>query len=187
MEKVSNFSTELVTNREQVFKNLYLHCFSAGARRLARMGAQLADAEDVFQDSLILLYERSRQNTLPDLSNPQAYLCEVSRRLWLRKQRNQGQPNNLLEPLNEFISYEGGQLYAESRTDLRLIRLLELAGKKCLKVLQAFYYHAWSLQEITSRFGFRNVRSATVQKYKCLEKVREKVRQKQSSYETIVE
>ena len=46
-------------------------------------------------------------------------------------------------------------------------------------MLQAVYYFKYSMQELAEEFGFRSVRSATVQKYKCLEKVRNEVKKQE--------
>jgi hypothetical protein len=39
------------------------------------------------------------------------------------------------------------------------------------------------MTQVAETFGFSGVRSATVQKYKCIEKVRETVKQKALTYE----
>ena len=65
----------------------------------------------------------------------------------------------------------------------RLLRYLEAAGKKCMDMLQAFYYDKQNMREIAEQFGLSGERSATVQKHKCLEKVRDKVKEKALTYE----
>jgi len=54
-------------------------------------------------------------------------------------------------------------------------------------LLRAFYYDKLSMSKIANRFGFSSERSATVQKYKCLEKVRDLVKEKSLSYEDFLE
>jgi predicted DNA-binding protein YlxM (UPF0122 family) len=49
-------------------------------------------------------------------------------------------------------------------------------GKKCLELLQAFYYEQRSMQEIAETFHYKTRHSASVQKHKCLEKVREELK-----------
>jgi len=44
-----------------------------------------------------------------------------------------------------------------------------------------------SLQEIADEYGYSGVRSATVQKFKCLEKVRESVKEKSLVYDDFME
>lgn len=54
-----------------------------------------------------------------------------------------------------------------------------------MQLLIAFYYDGLSMQDMARRFGFSGTRSATVQKHKCLEKVRAEVK-KMESYETSI-
>ena len=56
-----------------------------------------------------------------------------------------------------------------------LLAALQKSGQKCLELLKAFYYDHCSMDHIAGRFGFKGRRSATVQKYKCLEKVRQEI------------
>jgi len=57
-----------------------------------------------------------------------------------------------------------------------LLAALARSGKKCIELLKAFYYDNCSMQDIAARFGFNGTRPATVQKYKCLEKVRKEIK-----------
>lgn len=170
----------LAGNREQVFRQLYRTCFPAVARKLKQLGANQEDTEDIFQDSLIVLYEKSRQGKLPEIDHPSAYLQEVARRLWLKKT---GQADRNKQSLEDAKYEIPADFYQKDDTENRVLRYLERAGQKCMELLQAFYYHEWSLGEIARNFGYSSVRSATVQKYKCLEKVRAKVQEKELEYE----
>ena len=64
----------------------------------------------------------------------------------------------------------------------KLLLFLQRTGKKCMDLLQAFYYEKASMSELSERFDFRNERSATVQKYKCLEKVRTQIKKRALTY-----
>ena len=52
---------------------------------------------------------------------------------------------------------------------------VERLGAKCKRVLLSFYYFQ-PLTQIAEANGYRSVRSATVQKFKCLERLRNSVR-----------
>jgi len=181
----SNSTKRIKARREQVFAELYRRCFPAVARWVKRRGGQQADAQDVFQDSLIVFYEKAVNGQLQDCRNEEAYLLGIAKKLWLKKCNREDrfaeldpQEQNIAIPLD---------FYQQTKSQGRLLRFLEVAGKKCMEVLRAFYYHHTSLPEIAEKFGFSNTRSATVQKYKCLEKIRKEVKTKQLSYEEIVE
>jgi hypothetical protein len=63
------------------------------------------------------------------------------------------------------------------------MHFLETTGKKCMELLRSFYYDNVPLADAAKLFGFSGVRSATVQKYKCLEKIRETIKQRSLTYE----
>ncbi|MEN0006088.1 MAG: sigma-70 family RNA polymerase sigma factor [Bacteroidota bacterium] len=170
-------------NRELAFRQLYLSCYPKVARMIQQMGGQQADAQDVFQDSLIVLYEKVVQGKTTQIEQVESYLQGIARHLWLQKSRQQQRmPLDSLEEVAVPADF-----YPTEKIQLRLSRYLEKAGKKCMALLQAFYYHQQSLSEIATQFGYSNTRSATVQKFKCLQKVREVVKTKANAYETIVE
>jgi hypothetical protein len=54
-------------------------------------------------------------------------------------------------------------------------------------LLKSFYYDKMPMSDIGRSFGFSGERSATVQKFKCLEKVRDTVKSKALQYEDFVE
>jgi len=72
-------------------------------------------------------------------------------------------------------------------SSVKLLYYLETAGQKCMKILKAFYYDNLPVNKIAELFGYSGVRSATVQKYKCMEKVRETIKEKSLAYEDFVE
>ena len=65
----------------------------------------------------------------------------------------------------------------------RLTSLLELTGRKCLQLLRAFYYDSLSLEQIKTAFGFSSAHSASAQKFKCIEKMRNIIQEKSMGYE----
>jgi len=69
----------------------------------------------------------------------------------------------------------------------KLMHYLETAGQKCMEMLKAFYYDNLPVKTIAGLFGFSGERSATVQKYKCMEKVRETIKQRSLTYEDFLE
>lgn len=167
--------------REHLFMDLYKNVFPLVARYVKRMGGDFEQAKDVFQDALVIYYEKDKSGELTLTQNEAAYLYGVSRNLWIRKykqnQKNAALTENTGQP----------ELEAEQPSEKRIMRYLEVAGQKCMDLLRAFYYDQLQLEVIAREFGFSGTRSATVQKYKCLEKVREKVKEKSLMYEDFLD
>ncbi|WP_313372302.1 RNA polymerase sigma factor [Sphingobacterium multivorum] len=166
-------------DRQLLFMNLYKSTFPIVAKYVSRMGGNLDEAKDVFQDALLVYYEKIHLTETP-LNNAIGYLFGTAKNLWL-KRYGQSSPNLSLDKVDIALTTE------ESPSSARLFRFLEIAGRRCLELLKSFYYDQMSLQEIADEYGYSGVRSATVQKFKCLEKVRESVKEKSLVYDDFME
>ena len=49
---------------------------------------------------------------------------------------------------------------------------LQLLGEPCKTIMEDFYIHNRSMQEICERFGYTNADNAKTQKYKCLQRLK---------------
>ena len=72
------------TNREAKLLALYKDTFPMVARFVSRRGGNFDQAKDVFQDALIIWYEKAECSREPIVSD-KAYLFGVAKYLWLRK------------------------------------------------------------------------------------------------------
>jgi DNA-directed RNA polymerase specialized sigma24 family protein len=162
---------------------LYEPTFPLVARFVAKMGGSFADAKDIFHDALLIYYEKKRNQDWSASLAPEAYVLGIAKHLWLRKFRHD-QGRVALAPEELAISIPPETL---AEADNRLLALLQVSGRKCLELLRAFYYDQLGPAAIAHTFGYLTVRSATVQKYKCLEKVRDKVKEKSLRYEDLVD
>ena len=168
------------SNRKALFRKLYQQNFPAVARFVANRGGKLADAKDVFHDALIIYYEKSRRANFQVPEDETAYLLGIARNLWCRSFQKQVHYVSITECTNPEQLVD--QRVPRALTE-KIIHLLERSGRRCMEMLKAFYYDKLNVGELASKFGYKGERSATVQKYKCLEKVRETVKEKSLSYE----
>lgn len=181
MEEVKNKGRS-PSNREAKLLALYKDAFPMVARFVSRRGGSFEQAKDVFQDALIIWFEKVECNK-ERINSDKAYLFGVAKYLWLRKF---GQNISFVD-METDRALEIEDLKEQSPSTSRILSLLEYSGQKCLALLKSFYYDKFSMLEIAQSFGFRTERSATVQKYKCLEKVRETVKEKALQYEDFLE
>jgi DNA-directed RNA polymerase specialized sigma24 family protein len=170
---------DTITNRKQALTELYKKAFPLAARHVSKMGGSFDEAKDVFHDALINWYEKDCAGTLA-AKNDVAYIVGTAKYLWLEKYRENSRTMALEN--TEFAD----DVYYETSSG-RLLNFLERAGKKCMDLLTGFYYDSLAPADIAEKFGYSGVRSATVQKYKCLEKVRESIKQKALTYDDLVD
>lgn len=167
-------------NREKFFEELYESAFPNFARFAARMNASFADTKDIFQDALVLFYEKSMDPDFILRSTPEAYILGIAKHLWIRK-FNHDRHKVSFDILESQISIPAD--YFPTVNEIHLLKLLESSGQKCLDLLRKFYYEKMSLTDIAVALGYRSVRSATVQKYKCIGKMRDAIKSNSSQYE----
>lgn len=160
---------------------LYEHAFPVVAGFVRKMGGSFDDARDLFHDSLVIYFEMNSRSTP---LNPQAYILGIAKHLWLRKFRNAQDIVSLSE--KEQLIQIPDDYFVSVQTQ-KLLTFLERAGKKCMDLLRAFYFQKQRIQLLVKNLGFANEHSASVQKYKCLEKMRDMVKQKSMTYEDFVE
>jgi DNA-directed RNA polymerase specialized sigma24 family protein len=177
------FSVNTPAEREKLFIALYKNTFPAVAKYVSKMGGDLDEAKDVFQDALLIYYEKIAGTNIALRTNEKAYLLGIAKHLWAKKFRD----DLHYVPMNDL--YHDTALaedeYAEPSVT-SLMQYLETAGQKCMNMLKAFYYDKLPVNAIAELFGYSGVRSATVQKYKCLEKVRETIKERSLTYEDFV-
>ncbi|GGB11424.1 RNA polymerase sigma factor [Puia dinghuensis] len=162
----------MVGQKEDHLVSLYRESFPDFARMVRRMSGTLEQAKDSFHDALLIFMEKEKAGKLHLHSSPKAYLIGIAKICWLRTLNND--PHL---PLPE--GFEAPQPEEEADKEEReksLLESLQKSGKKCLELLKAFYYDHCSMPDIATRFGFKGGRSATVQKHKCLEKVRQTIK-----------
>jgi RNA polymerase sigma factor (sigma-70 family) len=171
-------------SRDIFFEELYESAFPAVASFVKQLDGSFQDAKDIFQDALIIYFERSSEARLTISVSPDRYILGIAKHLWLRKFRDDKRKVSLDDferalyiPVDFYPSVKSG----------RILHLLEIAGSKCLDLLRSFYFEKNTLKHIANKLGYGSEHSASVQKYKCLEKIRESIKEKSVTYEDFFE
>jgi len=167
--------------REQLFMQLYESAFPNVANFIANRGGSFHDAKDIFHDAFVVLYEKAVRQEVDFPEAPECYLVGIAKHLWVRKFKDDYKKAGLDE-LEELITIP--EDYYDTSSN-RLTSILELTGRKCLGLLRALYYDGLSLEQVRKAFSFSTVHSASVQKFKCIEKLRDTVQQKSLRYEDL--
>jgi DNA-directed RNA polymerase specialized sigma24 family protein len=160
----------------------YEKFFLQAARFVSKRGGVLEDAKDIYHDALVLYYEKLMQPGFILLSSEEAYIMGIVKNLWSHKLKSDLKTESLLDehglaPDKQHIIIDHQRLY----------NIVTSAGKKCLDLLSMFYINQSALKDIAASFGFKSEHSAAVQKYKCLEKIRETIKKNSLHHEDFFE
>ena len=88
--KTTDIAMQLRTRREAAFEQLYESCFPRVAQLVKALGGGYEDARDIFQDALVILYEKAVEGQLEIQSSPSSYLVGIAKHLWQRQRRQDG-------------------------------------------------------------------------------------------------
>lgn len=132
------------------------------------------DAKDIFQEALIVLYEKSKSVEFELNCQIKTYLYSVSKRLWLKRLQKSSRYELQSNGFEETVYVEDDIGVHEKRNNE--YGMMEFAmshiGEPCKSILEAYYIRKQNMQEIAAHFGYTNSENAKNQKYKCLVRLR---------------
>jgi RNA polymerase sigma factor (sigma-70 family) len=174
---VSNLEEEklllkgLADNEKQAIEQIYRDNYNTIQAFILNNNGGMDDARDVFQEAMIVLYEKAQSADFELTCQLKTYIYSVCRRLWLKKLAQMQRYNNgYLEKLEETVPVEE-DLEQHEKKDADFI-LMETAmskiGEPCKSLLDAYYIQKKHMQQIAAEFGYTNADNAKTQKYKCL-------------------
>lgn len=131
------------------------------------------EALDIFQTSVIILYDNVISGKLTQLSvDIKSYLMGIAKNKALELIRAKSK-NSGLDPYSILANH----IVTEQDHSIEEIQLiyaaesLEKLGDPCKSLLQYFYYQKMNMEEIALRMGYKNTDTAKNQKYKCLKRL----------------
>jgi RNA polymerase sigma factor (sigma-70 family) len=171
--QATDWRLALLANREKTLEYLYARTYPAVLRYVKDRQGRPEDAQDLLQDAMILFFEKVVHDRLVLTAAPTTYLVAICKNRWRQE----------LEKRNRQVPFADGHADAVTETPepeapettAHLLDYVNRLGEKCRNILVQFYYFGQRLEQIAADHGYRTIRSATVQKFKCLERLRKTV------------
>ena len=128
------------------------------------------DAKDVFQEAMIVLYEKARSGNFELNCQIKTYMYSVCRRLWLKRLQQLNRFSPPVESLELTVPVEEEIEEHEKRnSEFEMMdKAIGSLGEPCKSLLEAYYLQKQNMQVIAVNFGYTNADNAKNQKYKCL-------------------
>jgi len=159
--------------RDKAIEDLYIQCYPTIKRYIADNNGNAKDAEDVFQDALVVFYQKARNPDFDLNCTILTFIYSISKNLWLNKLK----VNSRYSPLDDKIGFLPISDYTLSLAD-KDERYTEVKiqfakmNEKCKKILYNFYFHRMSMFAIAEEYGFANEQVAKNTKSRCLRKLK---------------
>jgi RNA polymerase sigma-70 factor (ECF subfamily) len=146
-----------------------------------RYACSEADAADLYQDAVIVLYENALAGKIAGNSRLRTYLFGVGRNLILKNiERYKHFADKEIEEEEDLRGYEGAvdePIMLSERQALLQVALGEL-GEACRRLLIRFYYDRYSTEAIMAEFGYKTKDVLKSQKARCMRGLRNMLRDK---------
>ncbi len=186
MSKIKNISSIEVSDTEiiagiavgdnRIINKIYKSFFPSIAHMIVSNNGSNDEAKDVFQEAVMVLYDKITQQQFELNSKLSTFLYAVSRRLWLKQLSRKGHTLNTTD-ISDFEDIlhveEDIQEHQEIENQFEQMNdAMHQLGEPCQTLLKDFYIKNLSMQEITEKFGYTNSDNAKTQKYKCLQRLK---------------
>lgn len=159
----------LAQDERGAVETIYRQHYPMVQQMVLKNNGSVDDARDIFQEAMIVLFEKARSGNFELHCLLKTYLYSVCRRLWLK--RLQQQKRFVMAELNEEIVPVEEELdsHLQKQAEVQLMEAsMERLGEPCRSLLDAYYIKKKPMVEIATDFGYTNADNAKNQKYKCL-------------------
>jgi RNA polymerase sigma factor (sigma-70 family) len=160
----------LAANDKKAVETIYRENYLTIQSFIVKNNGYPDDARDIFQEAMIVLYEKVTSGSFELTCLLKTYLYSVCRRLWLKRLQQMQKYNPAVETVDEVVAVEE-ELDIHEKRDADLVTMenaLNKIGEPCKSLLEAYYLQKKSMPEIADFFGYTNADNAKTQKYKCL-------------------
>lgn len=161
-------------DQTSALKKLYQY-YPAVRQMILQNSGNRHDAEDIYQEALIILCRKVKEKDFQLTSGLKTFLFAISRLQWmneLRKRKKKLLKDEMAPSTEAEVNELSGYLREEEKFKKAETALMKL-GDKCKKLLQLFYAQKKTFKEIADQLDFSNEKIAKNQKYRCMEKARE--------------
>lgn len=165
---------QLRNEQSASFELLYTFYFPSIALYIKQNQGTKADAEDLFQETIIVLLQKIRQDDFVLSSSLKTYLYAIAKNLWLKRLRDNKM--KLVDDVSEFDAHESEtmviELHPEPSTQEKVENWLLKITSHCQHVLKAIFIYNETMESLMARMGWKNKHTAANQKYKCMEQIK---------------
>lgn len=167
---------DLRLGKEAAFEYVYKNYFKEVASNVFNRSGALEDAQDIFQEALIVLVKKLRTPDFELTAKVSTYLYAVGQNLWLHRLRGAKKTTTVDFTVSE--SFLGGlqddqievkEFERQTSVKERLVAInFEKLKDDCRKVLKSFYLQRSSLADIAVEMGY-TPEFAKLKKFRCME------------------
>lgn len=136
-------------------------------------GASKDDAEDLFQEALLIFYKKAIEEPLDKSFNVGGFLMSIAQNKWFSQLRRKEMMSRHHDEIIHHEKERHSQYmfdYTEERDKL-ITTILTSVGKNCYELLKLVIYENMSLKEVAKEMGYSTEAVAKSTHYRCKQKL----------------
>lgn len=155
------------------FGKLYKDYFPIVRKFILNNSGSCDDADDIFQDTMMVLLEKLRQDSFVLTASLKTYVMAIAKNLWLKNLRYKPivVDEELLKNNHFFIDIQHAIDDEKSYMD-KLMFFMNKISDHCNRLIHDMFFKYKSIEEIQVEYGYTSRHSAINQKHKCVEQIR---------------
>jgi RNA polymerase sigma factor (sigma-70 family) len=163
---------------ESYFTRVYNEHKGYTMRFLYKMNDDTDLLADLYQDAMILLYQKSKDPAFELTCSIQTYINSVCRNQLLNKFKQNSRFITKGDDFDQNISDWHEDAFSEEKENRintleEALAQLKETGEKCYAILKSYFYEKKSMQEIAQELGYTNGDNVKNQKARCQKKLKE--------------
>ncbi|MDZ4840122.1 MAG: sigma-70 family RNA polymerase sigma factor [Bacteroidota bacterium] len=144
-----------------------------------------SDAEDLLQESLIIVWEKVRNTDFQLTAKLDTYIFAISKNLWLKTLRKMGRMvSHSFEEDHYSHLADNTPDYSDDNATI-VSDFMNKIGETCKQLLTLFYYEKMDMEKIAAQLNFANAQTAKAKKYQCKKKLEELVKAQYSAQDLL--
>jgi RNA polymerase sigma factor (sigma-70 family) len=158
----------------EAIRYLYRSQFRLTAAYIRQNSGTEEDAEDIFQELVLVFIEILKKDKFRSESSVSTFLYALTRNIWLNELSRRGKSkrrDEIFEKGKEVSDLDVSHLIADRETKMQLMRVVDKLGETCKKILLAFYFENLAMKEILKTLNYENEQVVRNKKYKCLKQL----------------
>lgn len=164
----------LALKDRQATETIYREHYNLVQTLVINNNGTIDDARDIFQEAVLVLYEKAQHPDFELNCQIGTYLYSVARRLWLKRLQQLQKFVPEMETRMESVPVEEDLDHHDRKNQefLLMEKAMQNLGEPCRSLLEAYYLQKKNMAEIAAGFGYTNADNAKNQKYKCLARLK---------------
>lgn len=155
------------------FGQLYREYFGMVNRFVTNNNGRTDDAEDIFQDTMLVLVLKLRQDNFQLTASIKTYIMAIAKNLWLKRLRETNRETEFTELHDSKFLEEINLAIEHERTHWdKLHNYIHQISEHCKGLIFDIFFKEKTIDQIQKEYGYSTKHNAQNQKHKCVEQIR---------------